>query len=142
MIVNVATFLTTGMLRGVEPGCSRESILSTFGEPDIHTPQRKSYPEMLAYECVEFRLRNNLLCAIAVDLEHETSGESAVVEDLNTLDRDCVENTLRRAHVGWRIHELMSDEDTQVLITENSLHLAFRQNRLTRLVADYSGTRY
>jgi hypothetical protein len=139
MVIDLEKFIITGVLAGIEPGSSKDDIVSMFGTPEIDTPQYKSYPSILVYGCIEFRLRNNRLGTVAIDLSDAPLNlpKGAELVSISKLCRTRIEGLLEKHGLKWKLDELMSEEGTPVIFTMKGVHLAFKGETLVRAVADY-----
>ena len=142
MIVDLAEFLVSGQFGPLGSGAKLLDIRRAFGEPDVLTPSRKSYPTMLVYGDVEFCLRNDRLTVITISLTAELPSTPATMKLRGLLapsERrlDLVAQLLKERGVSWRLDAIMSEESSPVYITARGVHMAFNDNTLVRAAADY-----
>jgi hypothetical protein len=144
-MINFEKFLFSGTFGSIDKSANQELIIQTFGEPDILTPARKSYPTMIVYGDVEFRLRKDILTGIALSLEQEELDlpETMTFESLpDRQERNfqSIENLLEINRVNWTKDELMSfeEEDQLAYVTERGVYLGFTGGILVRIVTKYS----
>jgi hypothetical protein len=134
-MIDFEKFLLFGTFGSIGKGANQELIIQTFGEPDILTPARKSYPTMIVYGDVEFRLRKDNLTGIALSLEEEQP-------DLpKTMAFEHLPNKLLEINrVNWTKDDLMSfeDEDQLAYVTGAGVYLGFTNKNLMRIVTKYS----
>jgi hypothetical protein len=141
-MIDFKEFLVSGNFGPISSGSSCDEILQKFGEPEILTPARKSYPTILVYGDLEFRLRQDRLSAIALSLENEILDLPITITfDQNLIDRErdfqSIKGLLELRGVSWKLDTIMSDDNQPVYTTEKSVHLAFSDKGLTRVVAEY-----
>jgi len=55
MTIDFFELLTTGVVGNFQGGESKEEVVNLIGEPEIYTPERKSYPTYIIYGDLEFR---------------------------------------------------------------------------------------
>jgi hypothetical protein len=144
-MIDFEKFLLFGSFGSIDRGANQELIIQTFGEPDILTPARKSYPTMIVYGDVEFRLRKDILTGIALSFEQEELDlpETMAFENLpNKQERSfqSIEKLLKLNRVNWTKDDLMSfeDEDQLAYVTEREVYLGFTGGILVRIVTKYS----
>jgi hypothetical protein len=144
-MIDFEKFLLFGTFGSIDKGANQELIIQTFGEPDILTPARKSYPTMIVYGDVEFRLRKDNLTGIALSLEEEQPDlpETMAFENLpNKQERSfqSIEKLLEINRVNWTKDDLMSfeDEDQLAYVTGAGVYLGFTNKNLMRIVTKYS----
>lgn len=127
----------------INEALSLQSLVDLFGEPEIFTPAYKSYPTMLVYNDLEFRLRNNKPEVMTIRF----SQQGALVPAPIALDQfqtpesrhfSAIEALLKQQQVQWEKDEIMSDADQEVYITEHGVHLAFHEGILTKVGVVYT----
>ncbi len=113
-------------------------VVNCFGEPDVHTPARKSYPEIIVYGDIEFRLRENQLRVVALTLGNETPRlpNNITVGGLPSTaerSRQVIEELLQNNEVVFEQDSVMSDEAQDVIVTGHGVHLVFVDQILVRV---------
>ncbi len=129
-------------LRIVETGTADE-LLTFFGEPEIHTPAHKSYPAMLVYGDLEFRLRNQRIDVMTITFgKHITRLPARIhsgsYEMASNRSFQAIEALLNLKNVSWEKDEIMSDTDGEVYFTKHGVHLAFNNGILTKIGVVYT----
>jgi hypothetical protein len=119
-----------------------EFLLNFFGEPEILTPARKSYPMILVYSDLELRFREEKLTTLTVVFKgNETQLPAQIDLEQFSIDANreftAVEALLKRNHVTWKKDEIMSDLEQVVYVTEHNVHLAFYKGLLTKIGVVY-----
>lgn len=141
-MIDFEELVISGKLGPIGEGANQEMIIKHFGTPEIFTPARKSYPMMLVYGDLEFRLRNNRLKTISLWLLEDPPN----LPDTLTLDHlpskfsrtvNVIEEILKEHQVQWKKDLIMSDEEQLVYITEKNVHLVFCGKILTKIVVGY-----
>ncbi|WP_289137704.1 hypothetical protein [uncultured Brevibacillus sp.] len=130
MTIDFLELLTTGVVGKFQGGESKEEIVNLIGEPEIYTPERKSYPSYIIYGDLEFRLRKNRVETIVITLHDETlkMPSSINMENFpkrNFLKFEFVKGLLTEKGVSWEPDVLMSDQYQVNYISEKGVHFAF-----------------
>ncbi|WAC09595.1 hypothetical protein [Dyadobacter pollutisoli] len=142
MEVHFEIFIASGRFGSLSARSSSSDIRRAFGEPDIFTPARKSYPMMLVYGDVEFVLRNDRLTFAAISLLKKVPSlpPTMILHGSVGASERCVDKVkemLVRRGISWTLDVIMSEEGAPVFVTEKRVHLAFTQNILQRVGAEY-----
>lgn len=138
MKIKLSELLAGERVAGLDSRSSRSEIVSRFGEPEIDSPEHKSFPAMLVYDRFEFRLRADRLTAIALDLSSDFQSTTSVPS--LEVDSDCgrdlagIDKELERAGISYERDDTMSEDDSPVYVTSSDAHLAFDGETLARLV--------
>lgn len=141
-MIELKKIIIEGEIEQINAQTTEEDILSLFGEPEIYTPARKSYPLMLVYGDIEFRFRERKLTSFTLTLREDASGIPKEIDCSSlgsTYNRtfDGIFELLRNHKVEWKKDEIMSDSDQLVYITDKQVHLAFCNDILVRFGVVY-----
>lgn len=136
MSVDLADFVRTGVFGPVARGATQAEVVAAFGQPQVLTPARRSYPTMLVYGDVEIRLRADSVTAVVLDLPPDRPPESPIATTglwpPEQRTPDSIAALLAAAGVAWSTDDLMSEPDQPVWVTEHEVHLAFQDGQLHR----------
>lgn len=135
---NLEELIVTGRLGRLTHGATIGEIVSFLGEPEIHTRARKSYPEMLVYGDLEFRLRGGRLYLIALNVNSQdarlpTELAPFIQQSRGGLTSTVITNLLDTHGVAYVTDPVMSSGAQTVLITSNGVHLSFDEGVLRRI---------
>lgn len=128
----------SGVIGSMPRNATYAEIVSSIGEPEIHTPARKSYPEMLVYGELEFRLRDGHLTVATLSIEGDEPELPSNVQ-LSGLPRrrdrslESIKELLGQNAISYKRDAVMSDESQDVLVTEVGVHLVFVDQQLVRI---------
>ncbi len=118
-------------------------IIQYFGEPELLEPERKSYPMMLVYGNLEFRIKNNKLGFLGFNLPSEKDNNYPIEFGLGIFKSEenrkfkAIEEQLSIENVFWKKDIVMSDEYQQNYVTNRNSHLVFHQKILARVGIDF-----
>jgi hypothetical protein len=138
-VVDLSEFVRTGAFGPVSLGARQDDVVAAFGPPLILTPAHRSYPSMLVYGAVEFRLRADRVTTIALDLGPGERPDSPIeVRGLwpaTERTTAAVDQLLTADGVTWRLDKVMSEPGAPVWVTDRGVHLAFTDDHLRRVGA-------
>ncbi|WP_289140977.1 hypothetical protein [uncultured Brevibacillus sp.] len=115
MTIDFLELLTTGVVGNFQGGESKEEVVNLIGEPEVYTPERKSYPTYIIYGDLEFRLRKNRVETIIITLNDETLNIPSSIKmrnfpERNLLKVDFIKGLLTENGVSWEQDSIMSDQ--------------------------------
>lgn len=140
-MINFKDFLTKGKFGLIEAGATSKNILDWLGEPQIFTPARKSYPTMIIYGDLEFRLRKDKLTVLTIVLNQEFPNFPNSIDLSTFLRKNKIEEVmeiLETNNIQWQLDKVMTFKPQTVYITDKKVHLVFIDNMLVKLGAEYN----
>ena len=142
-MIDFIRFVLLGELGQLGAGDGSETIFRLFGDPEIYSPERKSYPSIVLYGDLEFRLRNDHLTYVSISFYRNNPSISASVKLINFLDEaerhvDSVIALLRRNNIKFHQDTRVNISDRQLtLLTENNVYLGFNDGILVKVAVEY-----
>lgn len=143
--IDFMKLLTTGIVGNFTGGETEEEIMNLIGEPEIYTPERKSYPAFIIYGDLEFRFRKNRIETVVIALNGETINIPDNIEvknfpGRNSLTIDVIKGILVEFGMSWELDRVMSDHYQVNYITDTGVHCAFdleESGILTKIGIEY-----
>ncbi|KMZ41857.1 MULTISPECIES: hypothetical protein [Bacillales] len=143
--IDFMKLLTKGSLGNFTGGETEEEIIKFIGQPEIYTPERKSYPAFVIYGDLEFRLRKNKIETVVITLNNGTINmpDSIEIENFNGgngLTIDFIKGLLSENGVSWTLDSVMSDQYQANYVSDKGVHFAFdleESGVLTKIGIEY-----
>ena len=127
-MIDLNNFIITGKYGELEIGETLDLVLTKLGPPDHQEPARKSYPEFLLYGPLELRFRDGKLEYIGLKVDYESNIANHIDDCKNVYVKkkifEVIELLLNNG-VEYNADKIMTDYSQTVLVTKNSVHLAF-----------------
>ncbi len=130
-MIDIIEFILSGKLGPIGIGDTPDFVRKKIGEPDLHEPAKKSFPEFFLYGALELRFRSGRLCYISLEVNYNS--DEFFINFLNhkvffKKHMHEINKLLLSNKIDYNVDYIMTDENQTVIVTNKNVHIAFDSN--------------
>lgn len=137
-MIDINDFILTGKLGPIGIGDTPDVVRGILGEPNLHEPAKKSFPEFFLYGALELRFRSDRLDYISLEIKFDRDIKLISLFNHKIVfkkNKDEIIKLLLSRKIDYSVDQIMTDENQTVIVTNKNVHLAFDSNECLSKIA-------